>query len=180
MDLSHLALVWDQWRALVKTAPNAVASSASVFTSLLADTDCYWLSAGHSKQSKLCYDRPVCRGVKHLSRSHDLISITVRQLQVCWCGALSLTRGRDCRSQLLLALARAVILGSESSGTHDQILLSQIRDSPNLEGQVPVFISPRNRVAKLYPQALGSLFVSPYDSQGYGGVIRTSLHTGIN
>jgi hypothetical protein len=32
---------------------------------------------------------------------------------------------------------------------------------PNLEGQVPVFISPTNRVAQLYPQALGSLFVSP-------------------
>jgi hypothetical protein len=28
-------------------------------------------------------------------------------------------------------------------------------DSPNLEGQVPVFISPRNRVAQLYPRALG-------------------------
>jgi hypothetical protein len=34
-------------------------------------------------------------------------------------------------------------------------LLSQIRDSPNLKGQVPVFISPRNMVAQLYPQALG-------------------------
>jgi hypothetical protein len=30
---------------------------------------------------------------------------------------------------------------------------------PNLEGQVPVFISPRNRVALLYPQALGSSIV---------------------
>jgi hypothetical protein len=47
------------------------------------------------------------------------------------------------------------ILRSESRGTHDHILLSQIRDFPNLEGQVPVFISPRNRVARLYPQALG-------------------------
>jgi hypothetical protein len=32
-----------------------------------------------------------------------------------------------CRLQLLLILASAVILGSESSGTHDHILLSQIR-----------------------------------------------------
>jgi hypothetical protein len=29
--------------------------------------------------------------------------------------------------------------------------------SSNLEGQVPVFISPRNRMAQLYPRALGSL-----------------------
>jgi hypothetical protein len=57
----------------------------------------------------------------------------------------------------------------ESRGTHDHILLSRIRNCPNLEGQVPVFISPRNRVAQLYPQALGSLFVASYDSQGYGG-----------
>jgi hypothetical protein len=90
-------------------------------------------------------------------------------------GAPCLTRGRVCRSQLLLALASAVILGSESRRTHDHILLSQIRDSPNLEGQVPVFISPRNRVAQLYPKALGSLFVAS-DSQGYGGGIRTRLH----
>jgi hypothetical protein len=30
----------------------------------------------------------------------------------------------------------------------------------------------------LYPQALGSLFIASYDSQGYGGSIRTLLHTG--
>jgi hypothetical protein len=68
----------------------------------------------------------------------------------------SLTRGWVCRLQLLLILASAVILRSESR--YDHILLSQIRDSPNLEGQVPVFISPRNRVNPLYPPALGSLF----------------------
>jgi hypothetical protein len=55
---------------------------------------------------------------------------------------------------LLLALASIVILGSESRGTHDHILLPQIRDSY------------RNRVARLYPRALGSLFVTFYDPQG--------------
>jgi hypothetical protein len=79
----------------------------------------------------------------------------------------------------MLVLTSAVILESESRGTHDHILLSQIRDSINLEGQVPVFIFPRNRVAQLHPQALGSLFFSSYDSQGYGGgSIRTLLHAG--
>jgi hypothetical protein len=48
------------------------------------------------------------------------------------------------------------------------ILQSQIRDSPNLEGHVPVRVYLRKRVGQLYPQALGSLFVAPYDSQGYG------------
>jgi hypothetical protein len=64
-----------------------------------------------------------------------------------------------CSLQLLLALAIAVILRSDSRGTHDHILLSQIRDSPNLESHVPLVISPRNRVAQLYPPALGSVFV---------------------
>jgi hypothetical protein len=32
-------------------------------------------------------------------------------------------------------------------------------------------------VARLYPRALGSLFVASYDSQDYGGGIRTRLHT---
>jgi hypothetical protein len=55
------------------------------------------------------------------------------------------------------------------------LTLSLSGDSLNLEGQVPVFIYPRNKVAQLYPQALGSLFVASYDSQRYGGVILTSL-----
>jgi hypothetical protein len=70
-----------------------------------------------------------------------------------------------CRFQSLLALDSVVILRSESHGTHGHILLSQVRDSPNLEGQVPVFTSPGNRVAQLYPQELSSLFVTSYDSQ---------------
>jgi hypothetical protein len=85
---------------------------------------------------------PVCLGVKHPSGVQNQISITIRQLQIYSCGTPSLTRGRVCRLQLLLALARAVILWSESKGTHDHILLSQIRDSPNLECQVLVFIAP--------------------------------------
>jgi hypothetical protein len=85
----------------------------------------------------------------------------------------SLTRGWICRLQLLLVLASAIILRSESRGTH-----VHIRDFPNLEGQVPVFISPRKKVARLYPQALGSLFIASYFSQGYGGGIRPLLHTG--
>jgi hypothetical protein len=102
------------------------------------------------------------------------------QLNTCFHSpyvTFSLTRGWVCSLQLPV-LASTIILRSESRETHDHILLSQIRDSPNLESQVPVFISPRNMVAQLYPQALGSLFVASYDSQGYGGGIRPRLHTG--
>jgi hypothetical protein len=37
---------------------------------------------------------------------------------------------------------------------------------------------PSKRVAQLYPQEAGSLFVAFYDPQGYGGGILTRLHTG--
>jgi hypothetical protein len=69
-------------------------------------------------------------------------------------------RGWVCRLQLLLVLASAIFLGSKSRGTHDHILLSLIRDSLNLEGQVSVFMSLSDRVAQLYLQALGP-FSSP-------------------
>jgi hypothetical protein len=102
------------------------------------------------------------------------------QLNTCGYGPFvisSMTRGWVCRLQLPLVLASAVILGFDYRRNRDHILLFQIRDSPNLEGQVPIFISPRNRVAQLYLQALGSLFVAAYSSQGSGGCIRPSPHT---
>jgi hypothetical protein len=45
--------------------------------------------------------------------------ITVRQLRVCWYGALSLTRGRICSLHLLLILASVVLFLSDSRGTRD-------------------------------------------------------------
>jgi hypothetical protein len=82
-------------------------------------------------------------------------------------------RGWVCRLQLLLALASAVILRSESRGTHDHILLSQIRDSPHLEGQVPVFISPQEEGGLVIPTSTdSSLLVASYNSQGYTGDTR--------
>jgi hypothetical protein len=64
-------------------------------------------------------------------------------------------RGRICRLQKLLTLARAVILGSESRGTCDHILLPHI-------------------VTSLFVASVAS-----YDSQGYGGGIRTRIHTAL-
>jgi hypothetical protein len=47
---------------------------------------------------------------------------------------------------------------------------------PNMEDQVPVFMSPSDRVAQLYPQAPGSLLIAFHVSQGYGGGILTRIH----
>jgi hypothetical protein len=89
------------------------------------------------------------------------------QLNTCFHSAYEaypLTRGWVCILQLLLVIASAVILRSDSGGARDHISPSQNRDSPNLVGQVLVFLSPRNRVAQLYHQALHSLFGASYDS----------------
>jgi hypothetical protein len=90
-----------------------------------------------------------------------VLGTSVRQLRVCWCEVPSLTRGRICSLYFQLGLSRAFILGCKSRRTHDHILLSQIWDSPNLEGQVPLLTSPRNRVAQLCPPAQGSATNGP-------------------
>jgi hypothetical protein len=54
----------------------------------------------------------------------------------------SLKRRWICRLQLLLFLASAFILRSESRRTHDHILLSQIRGSRKLEPRSPYLYPP--------------------------------------
>jgi hypothetical protein len=83
------------------------------------------------------------------------------------------------RLQLLLDLASAVILRFESRGTHGHVLLSDNSRLPQPGGQVSVCMSSRKWVAQLYHQALGSLFVASYDSQGYSGSIRPASTRGM-
>jgi hypothetical protein len=66
---------------------------------------------------RLIVSQLVCLGVRHPHRTYGRIFITLS------CGFADAER---------LVLARAVILEFESSGTQDRILLSLIRDSPNL------------------------------------------------
>jgi hypothetical protein len=90
-------------------------------------------------------------------------------------GCPLLTKIRVCRLQLLLALAAQSFKCPSSAGLMTKFYSLRFEIPPT---QVPVFISPRNRVARLYLWALGSVSVASYDSQGYGGSIRTSPHAG--
>jgi hypothetical protein len=83
----------------------------------------------------------------------------------------SLTRGWVCRLQLLLVLASAVILRSESRPC---FTVSDLR-LPQPGGQVSVFISPRKSVARLYLQTLGSISVASNDSQAMVEVKRFKM-----
>jgi hypothetical protein len=95
--------------------------------------------------------RPVCRRVKHPSGAYGQIFISLWQLRSCFCGAPSLTRGRSCLLYMLLALASAVLLGSESLWSRDHISL----------------------------RFWTSLYVASYDSEGHGGGIRPRLYTSV-
>jgi hypothetical protein len=120
----------------------------------------------------------VCLSDKHPTGGQDSICTTVTRRWVSWCRALSMTRGRICRSQLLLVFVSSVNLGSKNRGTRDHILQSQIRDSSNLQDQVLVLLPPNKRIAPRYPQALCSLFVASNCSQGYNECTKSSLHRG--
>jgi hypothetical protein len=116
-------------------------------------------------QSELLYDWWFSANQFVLATSPLRLTTTTSIFQLNTCSysphvTSSLTRVWVCRLQLLMLIASAVILRSESRGTHDHIVLFQIRGSPNLEGEDAVFISPRNRVAQLYSQALDSLFIA--------------------
>jgi hypothetical protein len=96
--------------------------SPSVFTSQLCV---------YSKSKSHCDWRPVSKSwCRAPSGAHGQIFIIVWQLRSCICGAPSLTRGRVCHLYMLLTLASEVFFGSESLGTREDILLSQIWDFP--------------------------------------------------
>jgi hypothetical protein len=100
--------------------------------------------------------RPVCLGVRRPSGTRDqfffLLRISFRQLRVCHFVAPSLTRGRVCNLlvKLLLGLARAVTLGSNSRRTHDHILLSHLR-LPQPGGPDPRIYIPQEQGGPVIP-----------------------------
>jgi hypothetical protein len=100
-------------------------------------------------ESKLLYDWRFTANQFVLMTSPLRLKASNFIVQLNTCGyspyvTSSLTRGLACPLQLLLGLASAVTLRSESGRTHDHSLLSRIQEFPNLEGQVPVFIYPRD------------------------------------
>jgi hypothetical protein len=135
-----------------------------------------------SLKSKLCFDRRSVGQSVLVSSTHLLPTTRFLLLSVAGLLMWGAFPGEGTGLSFIIAAgsrqrSRSWIRVPRDSWPH---LLSQIRDSSHLEGQAPVFISTRNRMAQLYPQALGSLFVAFYDSQGYGGGNWTYLHADDN
>jgi hypothetical protein len=112
------------------------------------------VSVGPQSDSELLYDWRFTANHFVLATSPLRPTTRIFIFQMNACGyspyvTSSLTRGWVCR--FTIAAGPRQCSHSQLRVPRDSchILLSQIRDSLHLEGQVPVFISSRNRVARL-------------------------------
>jgi hypothetical protein len=112
--------IFTGWLMLFCTSP-AYRYSPAAYYSASSQSQSYVATDGRSVSKSWC---------RAPSGAHDQIFINVWQLRSCFCGAPSLTRWRVCLLYMLLVLASAVFLGSESLGSRDHILLSQFWDFP--------------------------------------------------
>jgi hypothetical protein len=89
----------------------------------------------------------------------------------------SLTRGWVCHLKLLLALTSAFIFRPKSRRTHDDILLSQIWDCPNVEARSP-YLYPIGTRWPSYTPRHWVPFLLPFTTcRAMVEVIPTSIHT---
>jgi hypothetical protein len=58
-----------------------------------------------------------------------------------------------------------------------QSKVASLASNPKPQGSGPFFMFPSDREAQLHPREVCSLFITFYDSQGYGGSILTCLQT---
>jgi hypothetical protein len=180
------------------TAPNAVDSSASVFTSLVAG-DCpapgyHWLplaiagqyslpthnsSVSPKSKSKLCYDRRSVGQSVLVSSTHLRPKIRFLLLSDS-CGFPDVRRplwreGGSVVYNYYWSSGAQSFSGSSPVGLRTIFYSLRFETPPTWRTR-----SPRNRAVQLYPQALGFLIVASYDLQGYGGGILIYLHEGIS
>jgi hypothetical protein len=129
-----------------------------------------------SLESELLYDWPLAANQFILATSPlRRLTTSIFFFQLNTCGhnpyvTSSLVRGWFCRLQLLLALASAVTVRSESH------YCLRFETPPTWRATSPYLYPPGTGWAGYTPRHWVSFFVASYDSQGYGGDIRPLLH----
>jgi hypothetical protein len=126
------------WLNLTKCSENQRQSQSYFTTGGLPPISSFWRQAPWGSRPAIFFELNPCGHSPYVKSSRQ--------------------RGCVSRLRLLLALASAAILGSESRRTDENILLLQIRDSPKLECQFPVFIPPREQGGPVIPPGTGFTF----------------------
>jgi hypothetical protein len=129
----------------------------SFFCHLLRLTGLQWKYSNPPTKAKSCYDQQsvgqsVLVSDLHLEPVTNFSFVPLEIIlifAVFQYGMPSLTRTLACNLCLLLGLTSAACLGSESHTTHDHTLLSQLLDSPQLEGVATRFYSGHVFLIKL-------------------------------
>jgi hypothetical protein len=119
-------------------------------------------------KSKLHYDR------RSIGQSWCQARIWGTRLDFCYCQTVA-----GLLAEAPLTLASSVILGFESCWTHDHSILSQVRDSSNLDDQVPVFIFPRHSVSFPSPLATRRVKVEIFNPVSSWGLTQTHSQSHI-
>jgi hypothetical protein len=164
--LTTAALSWLDW---LLNASTLILGSESHGTHdlILPSDDSGSLQSNFSSDRELLYDWRFTTNQFVLAPNPTRPTTSIFFQLNTWCCSpyvtSSLKRGWICRLQLSLALASAVIFGSESGGIRDLILLFQNRNSPTLEGQVPEFI-PQGTGWPSYTPRHWVLFLPPSTS----------------
>jgi hypothetical protein len=154
--------------------PNCPDLSHQILTSAslnwLPDCSLDWLAIEVEVNLRPTDSRPACLGVGFPSGANNQIFVLSEN-----CGFLYVGHHLWWKDESLLYSYNCLwplpeqSLSDPSPAEPTSVLYCLIKDSANLKGQVPLFTSPRNRVAQLYPRALSDLLVASYDLQGCGG-----------
>jgi hypothetical protein len=119
--------------------------------------------------------QPVCLGVRHPSGAQDQVFITVRQLQVCWCGCPLWWEDRSVVYNCCWPLPAQSFSGPSSAELMTVFCCLRLKTPPTWRARSP-YLYPPGRGRPSYTPRHWVPSVTSYESQGYGGVIRTHLH----
>jgi hypothetical protein len=132
---------------------------------------------------RLTVSRPVCLGFRHPSGTRDQYFPFSIQLLLDSCGFL--VEGRPLwrevgseRFSFCWASPEHPFSELSPTGLINIFYCLSFWDSPNLVGRIPVFISPRNKVAQSYPPPWGYFVRSAtHYLRSYNGFLRNTPNT---